>query len=153
MKHRSVINKEEIRRIIHKSEVCYVGMVDEGSMPYVLPFNFGFENDTVYLHSAKEGKKISILRKNPHVCITFSTDHMLRYQSENVACSWSMKYRSVLVYGKVVFIDDPEEKMAALNVIMRKYAGRDFTFSAPSIKEVQPYKIAVEKFEGRIYGY
>jgi nitroimidazol reductase NimA-like FMN-containing flavoprotein (pyridoxamine 5'-phosphate oxidase superfamily) len=153
MKHKSITNMDEIRSIINKCDVCYVAMVDEGNLPYVLPFNFGFRDDTVYIHSAREGKKIDILRKNPGVCISFSTDYQLRYQSENVACSWSMKYRSVLCYGKIEFIDDPVKKAETMNIIMQKYAGREFTFSVPSLKEVQPYKIRVERFEGRVYGY
>lgn len=153
MKHKSVTNIDEISSIINKCDVCYIAMVDEGNLPYVLPFNFGFSDDTVYIHSAREGKKIDILRKNPSVCISFSTDYQLRYQSENVACSWSMKYRSVLCYGKIEFIDDPDKKAEAMNIIMQKYARREFTFSGPSLKEVQPYKIRVKRFEGRVYGY
>jgi nitroimidazol reductase NimA-like FMN-containing flavoprotein (pyridoxamine 5'-phosphate oxidase superfamily) len=144
---------DEIRSIINKCEVGYLGMMDETGKPYVIPLNFGFANDTIYLHSSKKGKKIDLLKNNPMVCIAFSTDHLLRYQDEDIACSWSMKYRSVLVFGKVEFIDDFDERTEAMNTIMKKYTGHDFTFRPPSIIGVQPYKIVAAKFEGRVYGY
>ena len=64
-----------------------------------------------------------------------------------------MKYRSVLAYGRVEFVEDPEEKITHLNIIMRNYTTREFTYGLPSLKEVCCWKVRVEKFEGKIYGY
>jgi uncharacterized protein len=99
-----------LRKIIDKCEVCYVGMIDGDARPYVLPFNFGYEDGVIYLHSAQEGKKIDILTNNPAVCIAFSTDHLLFHRHEPVACSYGMKYRSVLAYGDIEFIPDLMKK-------------------------------------------
>lgn len=153
MKNRIVENSDEILEIIAKCEVCYVSMIDIEGMPYVVPLNFGYENGVLYLHGAKEGKKIAALKHNPKVCVAFSTDHLLRYQHEQVACSWSMKYRSVLLYGEVEFINDEQERIEALNVMMRKYAKRDFKFNMPAVREVLPFKVVATKIEGRAYGY
>lgn len=153
MKSRKVEHITAIAEIINKCEVCYVGMSDSDNQPYVLPFNFGFDGESIYLHSAKTGKKIDILNNNNKVCIAFSTDHVLRYQDEEVACSWSMKYRSVLAYGKLEFVNDAEEKVVVLNHIMQKYAGNDYKYNTPAIEGVQCFKLKVENFEGRAYGY
>jgi hypothetical protein len=128
-------------------------MVDPNGKPYLVPMNFGFEEDVVYLHSAQTGKKIDILKANPGVCINFTTDHLLRYQNEDVACSWSMKYRSVLVYGKVEFVEDPGQKIIHLNQVMKNYSPKEFKYNPPSLKEVCCWRVKVEKFEGRIFGY
>jgi len=144
---------DEIRRIIDKCKVGYLGMVDETGKPYVVPLNFGFAGDTIYLHGSAKGKKTDLLKNNPSVCMAFSTDHVLRYRDEEVACSWSMKYRSVLVHGTVEFIDDFDERTEAMNIIMKKYAGHEFTFRPPSIRHVQPFRIVNAKFECRVYGY
>lgn len=146
-------NQSEIDEIINKCEVCYVSMVDENNLPYVLPFNFGYSQGVIYLHSSAKGKKIDILKKNPSVCIAFSTDHKLRYQSEKMACSYSMKYRSVLAFGKVEFIEDMDQKIEFLNTVMSHYTDREFTYSAPSLREVCTYKVKVERFTAKIYGY
>jgi uncharacterized protein len=153
MKHRTITKPEEIRDIIDKCIVCHVAMVDEKGHPYVLPFNFGMKDNVLHLHSAQQGKKIDILRNNPRVCVAFSTDYHLRYQNEEVACSWSMKYRSVLIYGQVEFIEDYDEKIAVMNEIMKKYAGREFGYNMPAIKEVAAYRIIPEEITARAYGY
>jgi len=153
MKNRLLTDKKEIVEIITHSRWCHLAMSDPDGKPYVLPFNFGFRNDVIYMHGSQKGKKIDILKRNPVVCINFSIDHDLKYQSEQVACSWSMKFRSVLCYGRVEFIEDSEGKIAALDIIMSQYSARKFTYNPPSLREVCVWKVAVEKFEGKAYGY
>jgi len=153
MKNRTLRSIEEIKKIISSCQFCNVGMVDETNSPYVIPMNFGYEDKIIYFHGAPSGKKIEILKNNNAVCISFSTDHELRYQSEGVACSYSMKYRSVIAYGKVEFIDNADEKIKALNVVMNNYTERSFKYNDPAVRDVNVFKVIVEKFEGRIYGY
>jgi uncharacterized protein len=153
MRHRFLTDPAEMEEIIRKCQVCHVAMTDDEGMPYVLPFNFGYADNTVFLHSAQEGKKIRILKQNPNVCIEFSTDYLLRYQSENVGCSYTMKYRSVLVYGKVEFVEDPDEKVRIMNTVMKNYAPGNFVFNPPSVREVCCWIVRIEKMEGKINGY
>jgi nitroimidazol reductase NimA-like FMN-containing flavoprotein (pyridoxamine 5'-phosphate oxidase superfamily) len=153
MKNKKVESNEEIANIIGKCLFCNVAMVDEKNHPYLIPMNFGYKENTIYLHSAKTGRKIDVLKMNNKVCVSFSTDHELRWQSEKMACSYSMKYRSVLAFGYVEFIEEPEKKIEALNCIMRHYTNEDFTYSEPSVREVAVYKVVIEKLEGRVYGY
>jgi uncharacterized protein len=153
MRRRTVTDLKEIVEIISKCLVCHVAMVDPEGLPYVVPMNFGFEEGVIYLHSSQKGKKIDSLRNNPRVCIEFSTDYVLRAQSEEVACSYSMKYRSVLVYGEVEFIEDYDEKAEAMNRVMKHYTSREFQYNPPSVHEVCCYKVKVHKFDGRVFGY
>ncbi|HSN50868.1 MAG TPA: hypothetical protein VLR52_06505, partial [Bacteroidales bacterium] len=90
---------------------------------------------------------------NPNVCVEFSTDCKLSYQDEATACSYGMKYRSVLAFGKVTFIEDEELKIKALNIIMKNYSPRDFKYSPPSLRNVCCWKMKVDLFEGRALGY
>lgn len=153
MKPRMLTNPLEVLATADKCEACFVAMADDDGMPYVVPMNFGLHEGNIYLHSAQEGRKIDILRKNPNVCVNFTTDHKLRWQSEEVACSYSMKYRSIRAYGKVEFIVAEEKKVEALNIVMRKYTGKDFVFNAPSLREVLCWRVVVDKWEGKVYGY
>jgi nitroimidazol reductase NimA-like FMN-containing flavoprotein (pyridoxamine 5'-phosphate oxidase superfamily) len=153
MRHRILTDRSEMEQIIQKCQVCHIAMVDPEGLPYLLPFNFGYENNILYFHSAKMGKKMSILTNNPHVCVEFSTDYMLRFQNEKVGCSYSMKYRSVLAYGKVEFIDDPDQKILIMNIIMKNYASGDFNYSLPSINEISCWIVKIDNLEGKINGY
>lgn len=144
---------KRINTIINKCDVCYVGMVTPEGNPYVLPFNFGYDEEFIYLHSAPEGKKIETLKNNSKVCIAFSTDYTLRYTSENVACSYGMKFKSVIAYGNIVFIDDYDEKIKIFNIIMKKYTGREFTYNAPAINNVTVMKVKIDELSCRESGY
>jgi len=129
-------------------------MVDNEGDPYVLPFNFGYNEGSIYIHSGPEGKKIDIWNKNSKVCMSFSTDYELKHQSPNVACSYSMRYRSVLVYGSVDEIKNLDEKKKVLNIIMQKYTGRnDFEYNEPALKNVKVFVVVPYKIEARAYGY
>ena len=140
-------------QIIDKCEACYVSMVDQHNMPYVVPLNFGLKDGVIYLHSSRTGKKLDILRNNKNVCIAFSTDHQLRFQHEDVACSYVMKYRSILVYGHIEFIEDIEDKIEAMNLVMKKYVGKEFSYNEPAIREVCVYKVIISEMTGKKLGY
>jgi hypothetical protein len=58
-----------------------------------------------------------------------------------------------LAYGRVEFITDPTEKISALDIVMAQYSDRSFRYNPPSIREVNVWKIKVDRFEGRIFGY
>ncbi|NTW26456.1 MAG: pyridoxamine 5'-phosphate oxidase family protein [Lentimicrobium sp.] len=154
MKSRMITLPDAIEAIVTSCEVCSVGMTDKDNLPYVLPFNFGFENNTVYLHSAPVGRKIDILKQKPEVCIAFSTAHELYKQSDDVACSFGMRYKSVIVKGKVAFIEDFDEKVRILNVIMKQYTKRDdFVYSIPAVKGVAVMKVVADSIEAKAFGY
>ncbi len=153
MKPRMLTNPQEVLDTADKSDVCFVSMATSDGMPYVVPMNFGLLEDVIYLHSAQTGRKIDILKENPKVCVCFTNNHKLRWQNEGVACSYSMKYRSIRAYGKVEFINDFDAKIDALNIVMRKYTGKDFEYNDPSIREVLCWRVNVDKWEGRVYGY
>jgi len=153
MRSNRITNEPEMFQIIDKCEACYVSMVDQHNMPYVVPLNFGLKDGVIYLHSSRTGKKLDILRNNKNVCIAFSTDHQLRFQHEDVACSYVMKYRSILVYGHIEFIEDIEDKIEAMNLVMKKYVGREFSYNEPAIREVCVYKVVINEMTGKMLGY
>jgi uncharacterized protein len=153
MKSRILSFEPEIVSIIQKCRYCSLAMVDLEGKPYVLHMNFGFRDKVLYLHAAPEGKKIEILKQNPDVCVAFSTDHLLRWQNIEVACSYTMKYRSVLLYGKVEFVEDMKQKEDALNVIMNQYTDENYRYSEPAIRNVCVFIVKAERIEGRAFGY
>ena len=154
MQAKTSLKQKEIDEIIDRCDCCYLGMVEEGGIPYVLPFNFGYSEGNLYLHAGPGGKKFGVLEKNNRACAAFSTDHELRVRHENVACSWFMKYRSVLLHGRIEMIEDYDEKIRALNIIMRKYSGRDdYSYNAPAVNNVQTFRLVVDRTEGRSFGY
>jgi len=147
-----ITEMEEMESIIRRCNICHIGMVD-GNRPYVLAFNFGYEDQTIWLHAAHEGKKIDVLKRNNHVCVEFDTDHRLFARHEKVACSWRWAYRSVIVHGQAIFVYDYEEKMKGLSIMMKNYSDRDFKYSKPAVDNIQIIKIPVASITGRTFEY
>lgn len=141
-----------IEEIISMNAICYVGMIDTNGLPYVIPMNFGYKDDIIYLHSGNEGGSIRALEVNPNVCITFCTPPTLTCQNEEVACSYRMKGSSVICRGKVAFETDFEEKVKALNIIMEQYTNKTFTYSAPAVNNVRVWKVEIETISTKVFG-
>ncbi len=144
--------ESELSEIIDKSKICHVGFVDN-NIPYVLAFNFGFDGKSIFLHCAKEGRKIDILNKNNNVCVEFDTDHELFARNEEVACSWRMRYKSALVFGKAKFVENYDDKIEGLKILMKHYSNMNFSFSEPSVNNICIIKIDVDKITGRKFEY
>ena len=106
MKTITITDRSQIEDIIRKCPYCTVGIIDGEGNPYVIPMNFAWENDTIYLHSGPEGSKVEMVARHPQVCITFCEGHELVYMHKQIACSYSMKSRCVIFKGKVRFIED-----------------------------------------------
>ncbi len=152
LRNREITKQTEMEAIIHEAEVCYVGFVDK-DQPYVLPFNFAYRDNQIFLHSDNIGYKLDLIEKNAKVCINFNTGNELFYRNKEVGCSWGMKYKSVNAFGCIEYVEDYEDKYQIMKDFMMKYAGEDYEFSEPSIKNVRIMKIPVERFTGKKYGY
>jgi uncharacterized protein len=118
MKTITITDRSQIEDIIRKCPYCTVGIIDGEGNPYVIPMNFAWENDTIYLHSGPEGSKVEMVARHPQVCITFCEGHELVYMHKQIACSYSMKSRSVICKGKVRFIEDMDEKRRILDLFV-----------------------------------
>ncbi len=151
MKTIFIEQKEAIEQVIAHCDVCYVGMVD-GDEPYVIPMNFGYKDNVVYLHSAPEGRSLRVLERNNRVCITFSNGHRLAFQHPQVACSYRMKARSVMAYGNVRFIEESEKKIEALNIIMAQYSDKEFKYSDPAVANVKVWVVEIDQLSCKEFG-
>jgi nitroimidazol reductase NimA-like FMN-containing flavoprotein (pyridoxamine 5'-phosphate oxidase superfamily) len=151
IRKRIITDVKEIENIISKCRIIFVGM-SVNDEPYVLPFNFGYRDSTFYIHGAPEGKKIEYLKANKRVCISLEIESDLFVRHETMACSYSMTYKSLVAYGKAEFIEDFDEKVAALNLVMNQYTKKDFKYSKPSVDGVAVIKIKCEEITAHIRG-
>ncbi|RUT73128.1 pyridoxamine 5'-phosphate oxidase family protein [Ancylomarina longa] len=152
MKTIFIKGKEQIEEIIQSCDICFVGVIDTEGKPYVVPMNFGFKEDYVYLHGTNFGKLIDSLKINPEVCITFCTPPELAYQDAHMACSYRMKGKSVVSRGRIEFINEIEQKVDALNILMGNYTNRAFKYSAPAVQNVEVYQMKVKEITAKEFG-
>lgn len=129
-----------------KATVCRLGLCDD-EQPYVVPMNFGYENRTLYFHSASEGQKLDILRRNNRVCFQVDTD--VEIVVGGSGCNCRARYRSVIGFGLATFIEDPTEKRRALAVLMRHYASGTFVFPADAVAKTCVFRVDITRMTGK----
>ena len=149
---KEVKDPEGLKTILQKSLVCHLALVDAGK-PYMVSMNYGFRDNCIYLHSALEGRKIDILRKNPEVCFQVYNGNRLTTGPD--ACGdWTMKYRSVTGFGIATLIEDDQEKPGPLQIIMDQYTTRGpFEFTPERVSETMVIRIDIREMTGKISGY
>lgn len=145
---RDITRESEIEEIINLAKVCYIGFNDD-QRPYVLGFNYGYKDKTIYLHCARQGKKLDLIRRNNELCLYFNIDNEIFARHDHVACSWRQKYRSVQAYGKAEIIDDYEQKIESLQIFMKHYSDKEFEFNKPSVDNIYIIKIKLTEMSGR----
>ncbi|HIP39053.1 MAG TPA: pyridoxamine 5'-phosphate oxidase family protein [Desulfocapsa sulfexigens] len=145
-KEKEILDKDVLREIIYSSRVCRLGLSD-GIYPYIVPLCFGYQDNTLYFHSAQEGKKIELLKKNPNICFEFDQNSSV-VRAEK-PCSWGMKYQSIIGYGKAEFVETRKEKQQALNIIMRQYSSNQHEFPDSVIDKTTVFKIKIIGMTGK----
>ena len=145
-KEREITDRDKIDQVIRSCQVCRIAMVD-GDTPYVVPLCFGYDGKALYFHSATEGRKTDILARNCKVCVEFDIADGLKKADQ--ACSWGIRYRSVVAHGLVSEIQGTEEKRKALGIIMAQYSEQAFTYPEPIVNQTAVFKIEVETLTGK----
>lgn len=150
-KDREVTEKCDLEAILEKCKTCHVAMVDKGQ-PYIVPLSFGYKfvehnNLELYFHSALEGKKIDILKRNNNVCFEISCEGKPVYAE--VPCNSGYYYSSIIGYGEIIFINDIDEKCEALSAMFKHQSGMEVVFTSNQVENICVYKIISKDFTGK----
>ena len=115
---------EKIKEFLNEEHVGRISSIDENGFPQIIPMNFVFLNDAVYMHSHVKGEKLDNIFRNNKV--GFEADRELEFlpsyfeDPHNAALADTL-YISVVIKGMASFVSDREEKTLALNGLMKKY--------------------------------
>lgn len=146
-KDREIKDREAIDLIIKESQVCRLGLC-KNNQPYVVPVSFGYDGTFIYFHSAHEGMKIDYILANNKAC--FELEHDVKIlRDENNACEWAQSFYSVIGFGTVQEILDPQRKVYALNQIMKHYSGKEWEFDEMTLKRTRLWCITIENITGK----
>lgn len=148
-KDKEITDKAVIEEILTKSQICRVALND-GEFPYIVPFYYGYRDNAFYFHSAKEGKKIDLIKKNNKVC--FEIEYMSKVIENEVSCKWSAKYRSIIGFGTIEIISGFEEKEKGLNLIMEHYGKKENVFNEQNINNIVILKLSILHFSAKQSG-
>ncbi len=111
---------QDIEQLLRTAPVGHLALARDGH-PYVVPVNFAYQTNRVYIHGAENGMKMDFIEANPEVC--FEVDEYLEIETGTTACNFGTSYRSVIMFGTAKLLTNPEEKTERLRLIVQKYAG------------------------------
>lgn len=115
---KKITDQQILDEILNKSRVVRLAFsIDD--IPHIVPVNFGYDENKLYIHSATEGNKIEMISKNNLVCFEMELhDEIIEAKK---SCGWTTKYRSIIGWGKMEIVRDRPGKVKGLDIIMKKY--------------------------------
>lgn len=89
----------------------------EDGYPYALPMDFVYDRAVgkLYFHCAKQGHKVDALRRDDRVSFCI---HDEGYREEE---DWALNIRSVIVFGRIRFVEDRDETVELVRMLGLKY--------------------------------
>ncbi|MCD7828945.1 MAG: pyridoxamine 5'-phosphate oxidase family protein [Clostridiales bacterium] len=150
-KDRELTDFGELCALVDRCQVVRLAMTD-GETPYVVPLSFGWSAEggrlTLYFHSAQEGRKLDLLRRNPRVC--FELDCAFQVLRDDVPCRWGAAFASVIGAGQVEFLTDPAEKQKGLDALMAHYGWEgDAAYDAGTLARTCVYRVTADMLTGK----
>ena len=149
-------SKEKIKEFLNEEHVGRIASIDESGFPQIIPMNFVFLNDSIYMHSHTRGEKLDNIKKNQKA--GFEVDRELEFlpsyfeDPKNASLADTL-YISVVIKGKAVLVNDKNEKVLALNGLMEKYQPEGhyepLNSSMEVLNEVAVIKVIPDSIKGK----
>jgi nitroimidazol reductase NimA-like FMN-containing flavoprotein (pyridoxamine 5'-phosphate oxidase superfamily) len=144
---RLVTDRAEIDDVLRRAEVLHLAMANSDG-PYVVPVNFGYDGERIYVHCAETGRKLDVLAQDPRVAFEASVDVRI---VPGRACGWGARFRSVVGFGTAALVDDETEKAYGLGVLISQYSGKPETVELKLAQGVAVLRIDITSMTGKAY--
>ncbi len=150
-KDREITDINEILGIIDRADILRLGLFD-GEYPYVVPLHYGYEfadgTLTFYMHGAREGHKLDLIKANGKACVELDCDAEL-ISGGDVACAYGSSFASVIGRGTASIVTDEAEKIKGLKLLMKNQTGRSFEIDGRMAAAVAVIKVELDSFTAK----
>jgi nitroimidazol reductase NimA-like FMN-containing flavoprotein (pyridoxamine 5'-phosphate oxidase superfamily) len=143
---REITDRAELLRILAEARVCRVAMSDH-DRPYLVPLAFALDGEDIVLHSARAGRKLDILRRNPAVC--FEVEEGVEIDVGPSPCATGMRFRTVIGHGTAELVEDAAERARLLALFGPRYGAPDRALPANEIERTAVLRIRVSELTGK----
>jgi uncharacterized protein len=149
--HRGVYDRETVYQILDEGFICHVGFAVDGQ-PFVIPTSYGRSGDNLYIHGSAASRMLRRLDEGVPVCVTITLlDGIVFARS---IFNHSMNYRSAIVLGTAMLVEDRDEKLEALRILSEHIApGRWDEVRQPSEQELKAtsvLRLPIKEFSGKV---
>jgi hypothetical protein len=149
--HRGIYDRATAYQILDEGLICHVGFIID-RQPFVIPTGYGRKEDNLYIHGSAASRMLRNLEQGIPVCVTVTLlDGLVLARS---IFNHSMNYRSVVVLGTAVAVNDPQEKLDALRALSEHILpGRWADVRQPNERELKAtlvMRLPIEEFSAKV---
>ena len=134
--------------LLTEGEFGVLSMCCDDSAVYGIPINYAWNgNESIYIHSATEGKKINCLDKNNAVsfCVVGKTNV--------ISEKFTTEFESIILQCQAFRNLSDEERMEALMLIVKKYSPNDIKigekYAEKSFHRTEIIKLNIKTWSGK----
>lgn len=114
------MSSEWALEIMRKAPYITVSFTRADGTAYGVPLSLACVDDKAwYFHCAPEGDKLEAIAVHPEVCLSAVTKCQPTVGPKDR--SFTLQYRSAIVFGKAELVTDTEEKISALRAISLRF--------------------------------
>jgi nitroimidazol reductase NimA-like FMN-containing flavoprotein (pyridoxamine 5'-phosphate oxidase superfamily) len=143
-----LLSETTARHILENGEYGVLSMLTEEGEAYGIPINYVWDGEqSIYLHCAKEGRKIRNIafNKNVSFCVVGKTNV--------VSNKFTTGYESIVLNCKASVGLSPEERMNALGHIIDKYSPDDketgMKYAQKSFEQTEIIRLDISDWSGK----
>ncbi len=113
---KQLLSEEESIKILKLCTSGVLGVIGDDDYPYTVPVSYAFNDDKLFIHSAKQGHKIDSIKRNDKV--TFCVIE----KDEVIQETFTTHFRSVSIFGRARILTDDSDRRYALENLVKKYS-------------------------------
>lgn len=146
-RRRQELSAAECEKILHSATSGVLALIGDGGYPYAVPLSYVFAQGALYFHSAVQGHKVDAIKADDRCsfCVIEKDDVK--------PAEFTTYFRSVIAFGRISIISDPDEMLQALKLLGRRYAPGDETGLKReiehSLNRVLTLKLHIEHMTGK----
>jgi len=123
--------------------------------PFTVARNFAYDlrRHAIYFHGARKGRTFENVGDD--VAVNLNVSEMGEWIIADRAMNFGVKYKGVVVFGRLKVVEDTEEAKHALQLIMDKYfpelrPGRDYEAATDDdLKVTAVFRVDIEAWSGK----
>lgn len=115
-RNRQLLPAEMTEEIIKRGSSGVLALMGDDGYPYAVPVSYAYENGRLWFHGATTGHKVDAIRRcdKASICVVAKDDV--------VPERFTTHYRSVIAFGRILIVEDDDEKRTLTAKLARKYS-------------------------------
>ena len=109
------MSDEESAALLEKAPRGILAVLGDGGYPYTVPLDFIYADGCLYFHCAREGHKLDAIRRCDKASFCVLSEGVKEPDS------WWYHFESVVCFGRIGIVDDPQRTDALLRLLGAKY--------------------------------